>query len=90
MATDELQEVVMSRRPERIVHQLQLRLLGNRSEVDMEASLASQISMLKDRVARLRRLGSRYARIDVSAHVRNLRKAAAAKGYGGNRVTTEV
>ena len=73
-----------------MVRQMQLRLLGDRPSVEMEASLASQISELEGRAARLRGLGSQYAHVRVSAHIENLREAAAAQGCGGHRVTTEV
>ncbi len=80
----------MSGRHNRVVRQLHLRLLGDRSVMDVEASLAPQISELEGRVARLRRLGSQYAHVRVSAHIANLREATVAKSCGGCGVTTEV
>ena len=77
-------------RPHSVVRRMQLRLLGDRSVADMEASLAPQISQLEDRVARLHRLGSQYGRIRVSRHVETLSEAEVAEGYGGHRITTEV
>ena len=73
-----------------MVCQWQLRLSGNRSVVDTEASLASQITELEDRVARLHRLGSQYAHIRISEHVERLHEAAVAAGCRGRRVATEV
>ncbi|MCK4659709.1 MAG: hypothetical protein KAV82_09340 [Phycisphaerae bacterium] len=80
----------MNRRPQRVVRQVQLLLHGEQSVVDMEASLASQISELERRIARIRRLGTQYAGVRVSQDVQNLRQAAVAEGCGGHRVTMEV
>ena len=73
-----------------VVRRMQLRLLGDRSVVDTEASLASQISQLKGRVARLHRLGTQYGCMRLSQHVEHLREAEVAEGCGGCRITTEV
>ncbi len=80
----------MTGRPRRVVRQLQLRWLGDRSVANPEASLASQLAELEGRVAKLHRLGSQYAHVRVSRHVQNLCEAAVAEGCGGRRVTTEV
>ncbi|MFH0983112.1 MAG: hypothetical protein V2A79_16455 [Planctomycetota bacterium] len=73
-----------------MVREVQLRLLGNRPVTDTEASLASQISELEGRVARLHRLGAQYAHIRLSRHVDGLCEAAVVQGCGGRRVATEV
>lgn len=80
----------MVSRADRVVRQLQLRLLGGGSAVNPEASLASQVSEMADRIARLRRLGSQYASVRLSPHVDCLRQASVVEGRGGLSVTTEV
>ncbi|MCP4591009.1 MAG: hypothetical protein GY842_09710 [bacterium] len=80
----------MSRRPNSVVRQVQLRLLGARSATDTEASLASQIRELEDRVARLHRLGTQFGRIRVSRYVEMPNAAGVAQSCEGVRVTTEV
>ena len=80
----------MSRGCRDMVRNLQMRLLGDRSAVETEASLALMISEVEDRVARLHRLGSQYAHVGVSRHVENLRQRTVARNREGLRVTTEV
>jgi len=80
----------MSRRRRDVVRNFQSRLLGDRSTVETEASLAPGISELEDRVAKLHRLGSQYAHVRVSRHVENLRQAEVARNREGLRVATEV
>jgi len=73
-----------------VVRQLHRLLLGGRLVADMEASLASQLSDVENRVAKLHRLGLQYTRIRVSRHVKNLPETPAAEGCEGRRVATEV
>jgi hypothetical protein len=72
----------MRGRQDRVVRQLQLRLLGGDSAVDRGAALASQIVELQERVAKLRLLGSQYAGVRLSRHVTVLRQAAFAESRG--------
>jgi hypothetical protein len=68
----------MAGRHRRVVRELHGRWRGDRSTTDTEASLASQIRVLEDRVVRLRRLGAQYAHIRVSRYVEDLRAAEVA------------
>lgn len=63
----------MHRNGERVVQRIQRRLRDGRSMTESEASLGHDVAKLEDRAERLRRLGSRYAHVQVSSDVRNLR-----------------
>lgn len=80
----------MAERHASVVRQVRRRLREGGPHEDTEASLASLISELEGRLARLHRLSPRYARIAVSRHVRNLCKTPAAEGCEGLRVATEA
>lgn len=63
-----------------MVRQLQLRWLDQGAADDMAAPTKSQMTELRDRVARLRRLGSRYADVRLSRYVTLLRETAMVEG----------